>query len=421
MPTPRFLQIHTLVSFPAALLNRDDAGLAKRISYGGKVRTRVSSQCLKRHWRTAVDEWSLANVGLDMSVRSREAFEYAIRPEVIKALPEVAPAVIDAVGAVLSRALYGKKADDISKRQALLLGWPELRYLTEEVVRLSRGGTDPEAVAKVAEAHFGGKGKSKGKSKGKDKTEDEAETETDGIKANLSAIKAVAGNLAAGLEAGLFGRMVTSDPAANTDAAIHVAHAFTVHEQESETDYFTVVDDLKAQDKTAESGSAGIFDSELTSGLFYGYVVVDVPLLVSNLTGVPPEHWGDTNTDRALAAKVVEHLIHLIATVSPGAKKGSTAPYAYAQTMLIEAGSRQPRTLASAFEKSVRAASDTSLAAAAESALFDRLAAFDRAYGAKEARRFLSLDPTSRTGTTGPETLDDLASWAAGTITTAEA
>ena len=30
MTIPRFLQIHTLHSYPAALLNRDDSGLAKR-------------------------------------------------------------------------------------------------------------------------------------------------------------------------------------------------------------------------------------------------------------------------------------------------------------------------------------------------------------------------------------------------------
>ena len=75
MTTPRFLQIHSLTSFPGALLNRDDAGLAKRLSYGGVVRTRVSSQCLKRHWRTAADDWSLANTGADLSVRSRSVFE----------------------------------------------------------------------------------------------------------------------------------------------------------------------------------------------------------------------------------------------------------------------------------------------------------------------------------------------------------
>jgi CRISPR system Cascade subunit CasC len=46
-----FLQIHTLTAYPASLLNRDDAGLAKRIPFGNAVRLRVSSQCLKRHWR----------------------------------------------------------------------------------------------------------------------------------------------------------------------------------------------------------------------------------------------------------------------------------------------------------------------------------------------------------------------------------
>ena len=42
--TMRFLQIHTLTSYAAALLNRDDAGLAKRLPYGGVSRTRISSQ-----------------------------------------------------------------------------------------------------------------------------------------------------------------------------------------------------------------------------------------------------------------------------------------------------------------------------------------------------------------------------------------
>ena len=59
MTTPRFLQIHTLHSYPAALLNRDDSGLAKRMPFGGSVRTRISSQCLKRHWRMADDEFAV--------------------------------------------------------------------------------------------------------------------------------------------------------------------------------------------------------------------------------------------------------------------------------------------------------------------------------------------------------------------------
>ena len=72
MTTPRFLQIHTLHSYPAALLNRDDSGLAKRMPFGDAVRTRISSQCLKRHWRVAEDEFALKNIdGPAAGVRSR--------------------------------------------------------------------------------------------------------------------------------------------------------------------------------------------------------------------------------------------------------------------------------------------------------------------------------------------------------------
>lgn len=397
---PRFIQIHSLVSYPAVLLNRDDAGLAKRVSYGGAVRTRVSSQCLKRHWRTAEDDWSLKNTGLELSVRSREIFEYEIGPEVQRRLPGVDPEALAAAGRALSRAVYGDKADDTRKRQALLLGWPELRFLTGEVVTLLQENPTADAVTKAAETRFKGK---------------EA-------KANFSVMRENAGVLAAGLEAALFGRMVTSDPQANTDAAIHVAHAFTVHEQESETDYFTVVDDLKARDPEEDSGSAGIFDTELTSGLFYEYVVVDVPLLVSNLTGVAVEDWARAGLDRAMPAKVVEHLLHLIATISPGAKKGSTAPYAHASTLLVEAGSSQPRSLAKAFEAPVVARKGESQGARAEAALFDALGRFDGIYGKREARRFASFEGLARGGLAeGPATLDALGDWVRGLIARAEA
>ena len=144
--------------------------------------------------------------------------------------------------------------------------------------------------------------------------------------------------------------MVTSDPGANIEAAIHVAHALTVHGEESESDYFSVVDDLQRDDEDA--GAAHIGDMELTAGLFYGYVVVDVPSLVSNLEGCPADEW--QTADRALGAKVVENLLHLIATVTPGAKLGSTAPYACADLMLVEAGSRQPRSLANAYRDPAR-------------------------------------------------------------------
>jgi CRISPR system Cascade subunit CasC len=397
MTSPRFLQLHFLTSYPGALLNRDDAGLAKRLTYGGAVRTRVSSQCLKRHWRTATDAWDLAATGAELSVRSREVFEYSIRPQLASRLPGAPAEMLEVAGAALSRGLYGDKAGAVKNRQALLFGWREVEFLTALLVPILESSASAAEAGAAVDALF------------KDKKS----------KANLSVIRESAGALAAGLEAALFGRMVTSDPAANTDAALHVAHAFTVHEQESETDYFTVVDDLKLREKDEDSGSAGIFDTELTSGLYYGYVVVDVPLLVANITGARPEEWAKADWDRSLPAKVIEHLVHLIATVSPGAKKGSTAPYAFANTVLLEAGSRQPRSLASAFESPVRSARGSSLSRLAEAALFGRLRAVDRAYGGDESRRFLSLTSDTVEGLDGPHSIDVLASWAAERVLTA--
>jgi CRISPR system Cascade subunit CasC len=48
-----FLQLHLLTSYPPANLNRDDLGRPKTAVMGGVQRLRVSSQSLKRAWRTS--------------------------------------------------------------------------------------------------------------------------------------------------------------------------------------------------------------------------------------------------------------------------------------------------------------------------------------------------------------------------------
>ena len=49
----QFIQLHTLVSYPPSNLNRDDLGRPKTAIMGGVQRLRVSSQSLKRAWRTS--------------------------------------------------------------------------------------------------------------------------------------------------------------------------------------------------------------------------------------------------------------------------------------------------------------------------------------------------------------------------------
>jgi CRISPR system Cascade subunit CasC len=358
MTTPKFVQIHTLHSYPGTLLNRDDAGLAKRLPFGGVERLRISSQCLKRHWRMADDGHALAAIdpAIGVSTRSRRIWKVLIQePLLSEGLP---PAAVGTVLAGMQVELYGesKKAKaakagkeaeiDLERDELVVLGRPEMEYLTEEVRRIvTLYGDDAKAIA--------------------------AELKT--LRKNFHALR-----VGAGIDAAMFGRFVSGDRDARVDAAVHVAHAFSVHEQASEPDYFTAVDDLQAEEQGAGAGHLNTAD--LTSG----YVVVDVPLLVSNLEACDRRNW--QAADRALAARTVEHLLHLIAKVTPGAKKGSTAPYDWASLVLVEAGYEQPRTLANAFQNPVRRPPYEVNAA---QALAAHVAAIDGMYGTT-GRRWLA-------------------------------
>ena len=385
MTTPRFLQIHTLHSYPAALLNRDDSGLAKRMPFGGSVRTRISSQCLKRHWRTAQDEFAIHGVaGSTAAIRSRNIVERRVITP-LRGTDGISDEVLAAVANAFNVGVYGSSGATERGRQPLLLGVPEVEHLHQRAAAIcAEHPADAKAAGDAATALFNAR-----------------RGEGNNFRALMEACR-----LPAGLEGALFGRMVTSDPGANIEAAIHVAHAFTVHREESESDYFSVVDDLQGADEDA--GAAHIGDMELTAGLFYGYVVVDMPGLVSNLEGCNSGDWQDA--DRELAAKVVEHLTHLIATVSPGAKLGSTAPYACADLMLIEAGSRQPRSLANAYRTPSRPQITE-----ATGALSGYLGKLDNAYGVNETRRVMSVEDCDIPAAQRLN-LDDLSSWAAEAI-----
>ncbi|MEA3642005.1 MAG: type I-E CRISPR-associated protein Cas7/Cse4/CasC [Lamprobacter sp.] len=392
---PRFIQIHSLHSYPAALLNRDDAGLAKRLPLGNAVRTRISSQCLKRHWRIAEDRFALSTLDVPMAVRSRGTLEL-IRKRIIEAgvsepLAQAAVEAMRKAGLVDSAGKERAGEDALKTGQAVLMGKAEIDYLVFQCTELAKEVADEKALrAAVAQ-----------------RLKDE--------KKNIQVLKH-----GSGLESALFGRMVTSDVLASRDAAVYVAHAFTVHEAQVENDYFTVVDDL-LQD-SGELGSAGIFDTELASGLYYGYVVVDIPQLVENLEAIERKCCFADSTSpekRALAGKVVEHLLHLIATVSPGAKRGSTAPFDWAKFMLVEAGDWQPRSLAGAFQDALplapRDAGAGAIRARAVDRLRDEITKMDEAYGATLARRFLALDPIELPNAQRLN-LNDLANWTASAI-----
>ena len=389
MNLPRFIQIHTLHNYPGALLNRDDAGLAKRLPYGDAIRTRISSQCLKRHWRVAEDHFALANLGVPMAVRSRVTLDLIRKKLIESGLSEVmaqsAGEGLRDAGLLDKGGKESKGKEALETGQAVLMGYAEIDYLVKRCAELAQEHADDKTL-KAAIAKF---------------LKDE--------KKNIEALKH-----GSGLESALFGRMVTSDVLASRDAAVYVAHAFTVHEAQVENDYFTVVDDLLRE--AGEQGSAGIFDTELASGLYYGYVVVDVPQLIANLEGEKAKDWATLPAEkRELAGRVVQHLLHLIATVSPGAKRGSTAPFEWAKFLLVEVGDWQPRSLAGAFQNALPL-NQPAIREAAVQMLSDEIGNLDDAYGAPLDRRFLALDKVA-VANAQRLSLNDLATWVQAYIT----
>jgi CRISPR system Cascade subunit CasC len=273
----------------------------------------------------------------------------------------------------------GEPAAGVQSNQVTVLGRRELDFLCAEARTICGTIRDGKGAADAVRKHF---------------TRERID--------NLRALR-----LGAGLDAAMFGRMVTGDVLARVDAALHVAHAFTIHAEQSESDYFSAVDDLLKDSPEGGLGSGHINSAELTSGLYYGYVAIDVPGLIKNL--------GD---DRTLAAEVMRRMVHLIATVSPGAKLGSTAPHSYAHLILAEAADVQPRTLANAFLTPVRLNPDP--LANAYDALAVHLCELDRFYG-RTARRAIALGAGDRLASVidvqeQAPSLAELARWAAARV-----
>jgi CRISPR system Cascade subunit CasC len=419
-----FIQLHALTSYPASLLNRDDAGFAKTIPFGGTTRTRVSSQCLKYHWRNFDGEHALYGIDVPKSLRSRETFmRRVVRPLVEDGYP--APLVHAVTYAIRERLLSDKKAakgttrklveqdegtdpaGEINTNQIVVVGAPEVRYLRQLAAEKMDAVRDDLGVFWEDD---------------EEPSDDDVEAATEAmrdvgkrdLKKNLKGLE-----LASGLDAALFGRMATSDVLARGDAAIHVAHAFTTHAAETESDYFSAVDELRRDEPEAsgELGAALIQTQELTSGLFYSYVVVDVPLLVSNLEGCDRSEWNDA--DRTLATEIMRRFVHLMTTVSPGAKLGSTAPYSYAQCLLAECGTAQPRTLANAFQQAV-SASGTSLLGQSYDALGTYVQQMDQMYGQQTDRALAGMgdvdDLVEQVGVSETQTVPDVAGWVASRV-----
>ena len=79
-----FIQLHMLTNYAPSNLNRDDLGRPKTAKMGGVDRLRISSQSLKRAWRTSdvFQEAMSGNIGTRTKRLGIEIYEHLLGKEV---------------------------------------------------------------------------------------------------------------------------------------------------------------------------------------------------------------------------------------------------------------------------------------------------------------------------------------------------
>lgn len=307
-----FIQLHILTAYPPSNPNRDDLGRPKTARMGGVDRLRISSQSLKRAWRTSEKfEESLAgNIGTRTKLLGVKAYDVLLG----KGVKEK-----DALEwAKLIAAQFGKcKSKD--KKNKLV----ELEI--EQLVHVSQ--SEQKAVNDLLEKLV-------------EENRAPEKEELGFLRKNTQAV-----------DISLFGRMLASSPEYNVEAAAQVSHAITVNQIVVEDDYFTAVDDLNNNEE--DTGSAHIGESAFGAGVFYTYVCINKSLLLRNL---------EDNLE--LANNSLRALTEAALTVTPSGKQNSYASRAFASFALAEKGPQQPRSLAVSFLDPIKEAAQDKAAIA---------------------------------------------------------
>ena len=292
----RFLQLHILTEYPISNPNRDDLGRPKSALIGGVERQRISSQAIKR------------------AIRTHDSFQQALQGHLGKRTQRMGEEII---AHLTSKGADEAKAVAIAKEIVTVFGKLETAKHADEArtAQLAFVSPDERAAAfELAERRLAGEELPKDKELAK------------------LVMRAADG----AVDIAMFGRMLADNADLNRDAAVQVAHAFTVNGVTIADDFYTAVDDLKKPSEDAGAGFIG--ETGFGAGVYYLYVCVNRELLTKNLDG-----------DAALAARGLDALVRAAAMAVPTGKINSFANHARARYILALKGDQQPLNLAGAF------------------------------------------------------------------------
>ena len=313
----KLIELHILQSFPVSCLNRDDVGAPKTATFGGVIRARVSSQCLKRAIRLQAKE-------LCPELYAGERSKLIVQPiaEAAKRHGATAEAAVEA-----SKKFCHELAtfDESAFKNKGILKVKTLMFLSP---------SEREEIGKELAAIL----------------EDGKSAIASDKKIKSTAAKIQGAKLKDAADIALFGRMVATDHSLTVEGAAMFSHALSTHRADNDIDFYTAVDDRQQQDPTVveedKAGSGMMGTLEFTSAAYYRYVGLNLGLLGND------SHLGALSVEDRRA--VVDTFLRAAVLAVPGGRKNSmnanTLP-GYVLGLVKDKG--QPLQLINAFEKPV--------------------------------------------------------------------
>lgn len=323
------IEVHAIQNHSPANLNRDDLGAPKTCYFGGVMRSRISSQCIKRSIRTS-EQFKMLCGG----IRTRQLARL-----IAEKLPDK-PDVKKRAAKILEKC--GIASKDENKSDMLV-------YTTKE------------AIAKIAGLlqEYGGDG-------------DELAERCGRLIASLVAVPDMA----------LAGRMLETGKLADTtvEASLQVAHAISTHEARSEVDYYVAADDIPGDD----AGAGYVDEAMFASACFYKYFSIHWETLLGNLQGF-------SGNKEHLAAHTVGAFLRGAALTNPTGKQNSFAAHNPPDGIIVEVKKSRctPISYANAFASPVPSKGPRDVVSQSIAQLAQYVHDLDTGYGkAVEDKRF---------------------------------
>jgi CRISPR system Cascade subunit CasC len=348
------IEIHAIQNHSPANLNRDDLGAPKTCFFGGVLRSRISSQCLKRSIRTSEQFKQLLG-----GVRTRRLAQLIAPDGPDSAQFKKALVVLEICGiAPKEKGKKGKNSENEGpapddKSAGLVYVSNEAVGQMAELLKGNAGKTNVELAKEFAQIIAR-----------KTSTPDMALCGR-----MLEPKKAKKGGAEEGgssNDGGVWKGLDTT-----IEAALQVAHAISTHEARPEVDYYVAADDVPGED----AGAGFVDEAMFGSSCFYKYFSIDFETLVKNLKG-----------NKELAAHTLGAFIRGAALVNPTGKQNSFAAHNPPDGILLEIRNN-PISYANAFARPVAADGERDVISQSIAQLAQYVHDIDTGYG-KPAERF---------------------------------